>query len=291
MNAFTIRDLEKLSGIKAHTIRMWEQRFDFLKPKRTTTNIRYYSNEELLILLQVSLLNKFGFKISHINKLGPGELDSKIHSIADSRAGAQRLVIELIRQMAELDIEKFEMLIEKKIDEEGLDQTIAEVIFPFMERVGLLWQTGLLQPVHEQLVTNFIRQKLVVGIESINKHASSDETWILFLPEGEHNELGLVYMHYILKKQGIKTIYLGANVPISDVEYVITMKKPSKALIHFTSLKDGFNLEKFLQQLHQHLGGVETLVSGYPFQNYKRKIPGGVQVVSSLEDLTLRLTG
>ena len=129
MNAFTIKDLENLSGIKDHTIRIWEQRYNFLKPQRTTTNIRYYSNDELKTLLNIALLNKYGFKISHIGRMQPAEIKDRILVLGDTRAIQERIVIELEKEMIDLDMEKFEQILTEYIHAKGIELTVTQIIF------------------------------------------------------------------------------------------------------------------------------------------------------------------
>jgi DNA-binding transcriptional MerR regulator len=269
MNAFTIKDLENLSGIKAHTIRIWEQRYNFLKPQRTTTNIRYYSNDELKTVLNIALLNKYGFKISHIDRMQPHEIREKILSLGDARAIQERIVNELVQEMVDLDMEKFENIISNYITAKGIERTVIQIIFPFLEKIGILWQTGHINPAQEHLVTNIIRQKLIVAIETTVSHVKIDKTFLLFLPEGEHHELGLLFMYYLLKSRGAKTIYLGANVPLKDVEHVINLKRPDVAFIHLTATASNFNFEKFLINMHQGFGHLPTVISGQLTQAYK----------------------
>jgi MerR family transcriptional regulator, light-induced transcriptional regulator len=282
MNAFTIKDLETLSGIKAHTIRIWEQRYNFLKPQRTATNIRYYTKDELKTVLHVALLNKYGFKISHIDRMQADELKENVLSLADARAIQDRTLNELVEKMMDLDMEGFEKIISEQITTKGIERTVIQVIFPFLEKTGILWQTGRISPVQEHLVSNVIRQKLIVGIETTVSHIKLDKTFLLFLPEGEHHELGLLFMYYLLKSRGARTIYLGANVPVKDVEHVILLKKPDTIFVHLTATSSGFNLEKFLLQIQQRFNGVNTVISGQVTQQYKKKIPHFVQFKRSL---------
>ena len=212
MDAFTIKDLENLSGIKAHTIRIWEQRYNFLNPSRTDTNIRYYSNEELITLLNIALLNKYGYKISHIDKMEPIEMKERILSLTQSEAQLERIVNELIECMVDLRIDDFESVLDFQIASKGIEKTITQIIFPFLERIGILWVTSRVNPAQEHLVTNIIRQKLIVGIEKTLPTLQADATALLFLPEGEHHELGILFMYYLLKTRGVKVLYLGANV-------------------------------------------------------------------------------
>jgi MerR family transcriptional regulator, light-induced transcriptional regulator len=183
MTNFTIKDLENLTGIKAHTIRIWEQRYSFLRPQRTQTNIRYYSNRELKIILNIALLNKYGFKISHIDKMGENDIREKILSLNQVEAQLERIINDMIQSMVDLELDKFEQIIDNYIMARGVERTITQVIFPFMDKIGILWITNHINPAQEHLVTNIIRQKLIVGIEGINTHMKSDKTVLLFMPE------------------------------------------------------------------------------------------------------------
>jgi DNA-binding transcriptional MerR regulator len=286
MNAFTIKDLENLSGIKAHTIRIWEQRYEFLKPRRTETNIRYYSNDELKTVLNIALLNKYGFKISHIGRMQPDEIRDRILSLTDNRAMQERLINELVHEMIDLDMERFERIVTDYISARGIEKTVLHLVFPFLEKIGILWQTGHINAAQEHLVSNIIRQKLIMAIETTVPHKKIDKSCLLFLPEGEHHELGLLYMYYLLKSRGAKTIYLGANVPLKDVEQVVELKKPDLIFVHLTGTASGFNFEKFLYHVSQRLGQTPTIVSGQITQQYKKKVPGSVQFKQSLTEVT-----
>src|SRR5688572_26188929 len=146
MNAFTIKDLENLSGIKAHTIRIWEQRYNFLKPQRTDTNIRYYSNEELKKLLNIALLNKYGYKLCHIDRMQPDEICAKVLSLQDEEATQERVVNDLVRYMIDLETDKFEVVFNQYLRENDIEKTVREIVFPFLEKIGILWQTGHIMP-------------------------------------------------------------------------------------------------------------------------------------------------
>jgi DNA-binding transcriptional MerR regulator len=285
MNAFTIKDLENLSGIKAHTIRIWEQRYSFIKPRRTDTNIRYYSNDELKTILNISLLNKYGYKISHIDKMHPDEIRDKIISLSNVQAQQERIVNEMIQYMVDLDIDKFEELLDNYIMARGVDKTITQIIFPYLERIGILWLTNHINPAQEHLVTNIIRQKLIVGIEGVYTHMQANKSVLLFLPEGEHHELGLLYMYYLLKTRGVKTLYLGANVPVKDIEFVSKLKKPDYLYTHLTSVASNFNFEKFMNQVQLRLADFPLVISGQLTQHYKKKVPPKVNFKRSLHEV------
>ena len=290
MNAFTIKDLENLSGIKAHTIRIWEQRYNFLKPQRTDTNIRYYSSDELKTVLNIALLNKYGFKISHIDRMQPEEIKAKILSLGDAKAIQERIVNELVQEMVDLNIEKLEKILANYISLRGIEKTVIHIIFPFLEKIGLLWVTGHINPAQEHLVTNVIRQKLIVAIETAITHLKVDKTVLLFLPEGEHHELGLLFMYYMLKSRGIQTIYLEANVPVKDVAYVARLKKPDIVFTHLTSTSSNFNFEKFLNSINSQFNDIQTVISGQLTHSYTKNIPNGIKFKKSLQEVMEYLT-
>lgn len=291
MNAFTIKDLENLSGIKAHTIRIWEQRYELIKPQRTQTNIRYYTNEELKKILNISLLNKYGYKISHINKMSAVEINEKIISLSNSQAQQERIVNDMIQCMVDMNIERFEEMLDNYISVRGFDKAITQVIFPFLERIGILWLANHINPAQEHLVTNIIRQKLIAGIETVFTHMNSNKLVVLFLPEGEHHELGLLYICYLLKARGIKTLYLGADVPAADIEYVSKLKKPDYLYTHLTSATGNFNFERFLTQVQTRLEDFPLVISGQLTRLYKKQLPPKVSFKTSLQEVIDAISG
>jgi DNA-binding transcriptional MerR regulator len=282
---FTIKDLENLSGIKAHTIRIWEQRYTFLAPQRTETNIRCYSNDELQKLLNVALLNKYGYKISHIDKMSVGEMNEKIVSLSQVEAQQERVVNELIHCMANIKMEEFESIIDNYIKTKGIEKMIIQIIFPFLERIGILWLTDHINPAQEHMVSNIIRQKLIVGIDGLKCNAQSAKSILLFLPEGEHHELGLLFVHYLLKSKGIKVLYLGANIPLKDVACVASLKNPDILYTHLTSCCQNFNFEKFLQNTHTRMPDRPVVISGMLTQGYKKRVPSNFSFKHSLSEV------
>lgn len=285
MDAFTIKELENLSGIKAHTIRVWEQRYSFLKPQRTDTNIRYYTNDELKTVLNIALLNKYGYKISHINKMRPDELSDKLISLSNTQAQQERIINELLQFTIDMDIEKLEATLNQHVAAKGIDKVITQIIFPFFEKIGILWLANHVHPAQEHLVTNIVRQKLIVGIEGAFAPVSLSKTVLLYLPEGEYHELGLLYIYYLLKCRGIKVLYLGANVPIKDLEFVVGVKKPDFIYTHLTTVASNFNFEKFLHYLTSRFSSCSVILSGQIAYNYKKKIPSTITVCRSLADV------
>ncbi len=275
MDSFTIKDLENLSGIKAHTLRIWEQRYDFLKPSRTLTKIRYYSNNELKLVLNIALLNKYGFKVSHINKMDDTEMQEKILSLNNAQAQQERILNELIQHMVDLNTDEMETVLDTYILSRGIEKTILQIIFPFLEKIGILWLTNHINPAQEHLVSNMVRQKLIVGIEGLQPILKLNKTILLFLPAGEYHEMGLLFMHFLLKSRGINVIYLGANIPVKDVDYVVKIKKPDYLYCHL-SVGTSFNFDKFLASVSTVFPKIPTVISGHLTNTYQKKIKSPV---------------
>lgn len=285
MNSFTIKDLENLSGIKAHTLRIWEQRYNFLKPERTFTNIRYYSNNELKTILNIALLNKYGYKVSHIDKMSGDEIRDKVLTLNQQEAQQERIVNELVQHMVDLDTKAFEETLSSYILSRGIERTITQIIFKYLEKIGILWLTNHINPAQEHLVTNIIRQKLIVGIEGVSSPLKVNKTILLFLPEAEYHEMGLLFMYYLLKSRGIEVIYLGTNVPLADVGYVVKVKKPDFLYCHITRPGQNFNFDKFLANISKNLAETPCIISGQLTQNYEKKIQSPVMFKRSFAEV------
>lgn len=289
MNEFTIKDLENLSGIKAHTIRIWEQRYSFLNPRRTQTNIRHYDADELRMLLNFALLNKNGYKISAIAKLSAEEIGEKILALGSIQAQQQRMINELLNSMIALDSAAFEKILDEYIAKHGIQFAITNLIFPFLHRVGILWMTNHVRVAQEHLVSNIIRQKLIRGIEELHPGSSKSQSIVMFLPDGEYHELGLLYVYYLLKSKGVNIIYLGADVPVAELQYVCALKKPRFVYTHLTSLPSRFNFEKYLSHINERITNTPIMISGNVTRTYTKKLPDGVSFLKSLEEVIAHL--
>lgn len=262
MSFFTIKDLENLSGIKAHTIRMWEQRYNFLKPQRTESNIRFYDGEELKKLLNIALLNKYGYRISHINKMSEEEIRENLLAITQPMACEERFVFELIEAMTETDMAHFEEVLDNYILTKGLNKAWQFIILPFLEKIRLLWITNHIQPAQEHLVVNILRQKLIVALDRTYSSIERGLTFLLFLPEGEFHELHLLYVCYLLKTKGITTFYLGANVPVEEAAALRNGHQLDYVYTHLTGIAGNFQGNRFLSQLQHCFGPVPVIISG-----------------------------
>lgn len=285
MNAFTIKDIETLSGIQAHTIRIWEQRYGFLKPQRTQTNIRHYNNEELKTILNVALLNRFGFRISRISKMSAEQMAQKILELTQVQAKHQHLINQILQHMIDMQLDEFDNVLTQMFANLGVEEAVIEVLFPFLERIGMLWIAGRINPAQEHFVSNLIRQKLLAATDNLPIPMSTSTKVLLFLPEGELHEIGILFIQYLIKKNGLQNWYLGANVPASDIAFVANNKQPSYVYTHLTAVTQNFSLDKFISQLHEAVPGIPIVISGPVVAGFSNTLPADVNILPSAKDI------
>ncbi len=285
MGSYSIRDLEKISGIKAHTIRTWEKRYGLIKPERTDTNIRCYCDGDLKKILNVSLLNRHGIRISRIARMQESEITEKILTLTGNSHDHDTHIETLVVAMIELDERRFEKTISGSVLRIGFEETILNIIYPFFEKIGILWQTGTINPAQEHFVSNLIRQKMIVAIDAlmdnVNPYAGS---FILFLPENELHELGLIFFSYMIKKKGHGLIYLGQSVPFDDLLEVNRIHPSDYLVTSVTSALTGDELIAYLEKLKNHFRTQQIYVSGSQAKEISGRLPEKVFLIESALD-------
>jgi DNA-binding transcriptional MerR regulator len=215
MSHYSIRDLEKLSGIKSHTIRIWEKRYKLIEPDRSKTNRRLYSDSDLRKLINVAVLTRNGIKISHIARLSLQELDDKVAVVLRENQKHDNYIDGLVMAMVELNEEVLSSVLLRAVIRNGFEETFESIVFPFLSRVGLMWQTGSVTPSQEHFVANFLRQKIISATDSLVVNRSAvQKRVLLFLPGNELHELGLLYYNYLIRKHGHVSLYLGQMLPV-----------------------------------------------------------------------------
>ncbi len=283
MAIYSIKDLEILTGIKAHTIRVWERRYNLVDPGRTNTNIRCYSDEDLKRLLNVSILNQNGFKISKIAGLDDAQLRNRVLDLCMDSRNNNVMIESLLVAMLELDELKFSRVLASSIIKVGFEGTIEEVLFPFLERIGVLWQSGTINPAQEHFITNLIRQKLMVAIDSEmqNTPVTRKQRILFFTPEQEWHDMGLLFFSLLARKAGFEIIYLGASVPLADLNVVRSIR-PFHALF-FTMVgarkKDDFY--RLIREIDHEFPNFPVFVSGLQFKEQKPLLPPNFVLCSS----------
>lgn len=251
---FTIKDLENISGIKAHTIRIWEKRYNLLQPKRTDTNIRYYSNQNLQKLLNVVLLTKNSFKISKIAKMSEEEILLHSREVVSSNSISDEAINAFKLSMFQFDQGIFNVTYKQLLEEKSFKEIFKEIFIPLLHHIGLLWQTDTLLPAHEHFISNLIAQKIHLNTQELeNINTKNQKTYVLFLPENEIHDLGLLYLNYELILKGHHTIYLGQNLPLNNLNYFFKNKKELCFVTSLTVQPNEDKIEAYFNEIENIL--------------------------------------
>ncbi len=263
MLKYTINDLEKITGVKAHTIRMWEKRYCVVSPKRTSTNIRYYLDEDVKKILNVSTLRKYGLKISEIMKMPSEEINEKVVELSGRVGDYEGQINNLFISMIEFNEDDFNKIISDSILKIGFEKTVMYILYPFLEKIGVLWQVGSVFPAQEHFISNLIRQKLIVAIDAQPKTKKSDaKTFLLFLPDNELHEIGLLYYNYLLKKHGHKVIYLGQTTPFEDLIKTQKIINADFFLTHLITSAVPYKACEYIKNISKSFPGKKIFVTG-----------------------------
>lgn len=286
MVVYSISDLEQLSGVKAHTLRIWEKRYSIIKPKRTETNIRYYLDKDLQLVLNIALLNRNGYKISKIAQMDSGQIKSIVREISDISPSHEDQLDSLILSILELDQCKFGKILDHNIKEKGLETTMNEVLYPLLDKLNMMWITNSIKGMHENFVTNIIKCKTMVATENLPSPKKSESpSFIIFLPEKEPHELSLLYLHYLLKKNGAHVINLGMDVSFVDV---IEAQHTCDANFLFLIINESFSdspLQPYIDELSKNVKDCQVLLSGYQVISQNIKCPPNVSILKNIGDV------
>ncbi|MFD2542489.1 MerR family transcriptional regulator [Lacinutrix gracilariae] len=261
MSKYTMAQIVTLTGIKAHTLRKWETRYNFLDPERTDTNIRYYSDQQLKKLLNISVLTRNGYRISKIDKMSDDEI-YKIISDSLEEGNYEDEISAMVISMLDMDEEKFNELLRTHIVKNGLLATVTELVYPFLNKVGVLWGMNKVMPAQEHFISNLIKKKMFASIDLLPYPHRDSPSILMFLVEQEHHEIGLLLAYYIAREMGWKVYYLGQNVPVENIKQVVEDVKPECLLTMFvTPTEDTINatIETILNQ-----ADVPLLYAGNP---------------------------
>jgi len=285
MGNFSIKELEQLSGIKAHTIRIWEKRHRLIVPKRTATNIRYYSDDDLKKIINVSLLNNNGIKISKIVTLSEQEINQRVFELSEEKSDTEIYIDQLVLAMIDLEEEQFEKVLSRLTLKLGFENAILNVVYPFLEKIGILWLTENISPAQEHFITHLIRQKIIVAIDSLPVPSKLNKRAILYLPENEQHEIGLLFYHYIVRQSGIRTYYLGQSVPYRDLKSICEVHKPDLILTSITSSLPPRQVQGYLDQLCNDFKTSKILASGAVLRNFPLQNPPNLTVFENAKGL------
>jgi DNA-binding transcriptional MerR regulator len=281
---YSIKDLERLSGIKAHTIRIWEKRYEILNPRRTDTNIRYYCDNDLKRLLSISVLVNNGHKISKLASLRNEDLGLKIIELNNLHSPVHSGQIEnLIVAMIDLDEIKFEHVLNNSIIKIGFEDTLFQLIYPLLSKIGTLWQIGTITTVHEHFISNLIRQKLFAAIDSLPlERPEKSKTILLVLPQWELHDIGLLVYNYLIRKKGHKTIFLGQGVPLTDVESIRKLINPDLLVTSFSSPADVEDIMNYVHDLSSYYPGKNIYLGGLQIDRLHDSFPKNIIKINTV---------
>ncbi|KRP12499.1 MAG: hypothetical protein ABR95_13295 [Sphingobacteriales bacterium BACL12 MAG-120813-bin55] len=281
---YSIKDLERLSGIKAHTIRMWEQRYGVLKAVRTATNIRCYDDEDLKHLMSLALLNKRGHRISNLARLSAEELAGMVQGLSESGSDYDKQVEALVIATIDYDDAKFEKILNTAILQIGFEETFKCIVFPFLEKIGVLWISGTMMAAQEHFMTQLLRQKILVAIDGhVRRETPQSKKFLLFLPNGEWHELTLLFLSYLLKSRNHQVTYLGASVPLKEVLTVGETLKPDFFYTIITAVPTEYSVDDYLNTIADKFPKSTVYASGSQFINTPHSLRDNVMVMHGMQ--------
>ena len=242
-NVFSIKDLENLSGIKAHTIRIWEKRYNVLEPMRSDTNIRYYNLVNLQKLLNITLLHDYGYKISRIAKYSNEEIPEIVREIVSEISVKSHAISCFKMAMLNFDQSLFFSTYNTLLSHKTFREVFYDVFIPLLNEIGLLWQSETIKPAHEHFISYLIKQKLLINTEKLQilKPTNDEKVFVLYLPSNEIHELGLMYLNYEILHHGYRSIYLGESIPLDNLS---DMKKYFNKITYISYLTVEPNKDK-----------------------------------------------
>jgi len=261
MSKYTMNQIVTLTGIKAHTLRKWETRYSFLEPERTATNIRFYSDSQLKKLLNIGVLTRHGYRISKIDKMSENEIHDTIANQL-TEGDNENEISAMILSMIELDESKFDDLLKSLIIRKGLLATTTEIIYPFLNQVGVLWGINRVLPAQEHFISSLIKKKMFATIDLLPDPQKDAPSILMFLTEEEYHEMGLLLAYYIARELGFRVYYLGANVPTENIKQVIDTVNPNAMLTMFVAPSEN-SVESKVQAIIDQ-GDTTFFVSGNP---------------------------
>lgn len=284
MNHFSIKDIENLSGIKAHTLRIWEQRYQLLIPKRKESKHRFYDGDDLRRILRIARLYHNGIKISRIAQLSPAEMTALEDQYVLDTPSPGDHVHQLIYASLDFDEIAFDRCFERAVNQLGMEGTMLQVVYPFLERIGLLWLTDNALPAQEHFASNIIRRKIIVHIEQLKHNPAAGPICVLFAPEGELHEIPLLLAHYMMKKAGKRCVYLGVDLPVKDLEMYVAQRTPGLLFFYAISHLQEMDMNSILQLLCTRFPQQQVIMAG-PLTKDITSVPTNAVVLRSMEEV------
>ncbi len=274
-----------MTGIKAHTIRIWEKRYGIIEPRRTDTNIRYYTDEDLKKLLNISILNNNGWKISHIAELSGEQINEEVMLLASTSNEAESLIEALLHATLELDSVHFNKAITNAVISHGFENAFTRVFFPFYDKIRLHWLTGVVNAAQQHFAESILRQKVIVALDGlIMPPDPAGKRFFIFLPEGHYHELCMLFFAYLIRKAGHKSFYLGQSVSSEALRSIAGIKTPDVLITTFTAPVSMCEIEKYTRALCKDFPSQQIYISRLLDNDFQAELPLNARIIHSAED-------
>lgn len=290
MAIYSIRDLEKLTGIKAHTIRIWEQRYSLITPARTETNIRYYTDENLRLLFNIAVLNRNGLKISKLAKMSPDDIAAKSAELSHNTSNNNSQIEAITLSMIDMDEQAFERVFTAYVAAHGFEETMLNLVYPFLDKLRVLWLTGSIHPAQENFIVQLIRRKLMSIIDQLPPISNKNGVGkiVLYLPEGESQELAMLFVQYLIRVREIQAIYLGDNLSLDDLHNACQILQPDFVLTIIQDPIPRQSIQGYIDQAAKCVEEGKLLLTGAQLFVGPINPPHNAQIINGLTE-TLQL--
>jgi len=284
---YSIKDLEQISGIKAHTIRIWEKRYGIVEPKRTATNIRFYEDEDLLIILNVAILNRNGIRISKIATMKSSEMAEKVAKFSDMAPMDENQLDVLTLSIIGLDEYKFKKILSSNIKQIGFENTMLEIIYPMTEKLSYMWMAGSIKPVHENFMNLELRQLMISAIDSlaIPCGQTKSKKYLFFLPTSDTQDLSILFLHYLILKRGNRVLNLGSGVSMADLKDACEIYQPDVIFSLINAPIGNISIREYVSELFKLFPELDILLTGYQVVADSFIPPHNVHIAKGLKDV------
>lgn len=285
MKRFSISDIEILTGIKAHTLRIWELRYNFFTSKRSETNIRYYDDEDLRVLLNIATLNQHGFKISKISKMLPAEIDEQVNTLVYDQYNFGIQAQILSNAVLRLDEYDFQEKLKACIKELGFKSAMHEVVFPFLRKIEFMRQVKTLTVCHEQFAVHHVSNKIITETSKLSfVKALNGSQYLLFLPYAEENEVTLLYLKYLIKEKGNEILYLGGHVSLKELAVAIAIYQPDFAISNFKKTRGTEEINTIINKIIETKSDLTLVLIGTKLGDKSIVSPHNLKILQDISD-------
>ena len=285
MVVYSIKDIEEITGVKAHTLRIWEKRYDIIKPERTKTNIRYYTEDHLKYILSISLLNNNGFKISQIAEMSAEQIKDHTSRLSNNSDHIEDQLDVLTFAVINMDDYAVNVILNKYIEDFGFEKTMDLLINPFLEKLSTLWVTGTIKSIHESFISEILRQRTSVEIQKLKQADPQKPKILLYLGEDEKQELSMIFLLYILKSKGLNVTLAGFDLSIKDVLDAYQVLEPDYIYTIINQELKDHNLDTYINYLAKSIKDSKLILSGFKIQSSSKDFPRNCMSINDMDSV------